>query len=152
MEYTMYVLVGFIILLSVLLAFLYIKYQEKADEYLSLANKSNFFRKKQVMRPDEYVEYKKIASTTDLNKFIIIPQAPLTMFIDIKNEFRDHQNLYKNLGMKSVDFLIVDRKTLEPVKAIELNGRSHFASGRKNRDAEVTEILKSIGVELEVVV
>jgi hypothetical protein len=104
------------------------------------------------MRPEEYEEYQKLYATIDHNKYLIISQAPLTMFIDIKKDFKDHQNLYHVLGMKTVDFLIVNRNSLEPLKAIELNGKSHLLSGRKNRDSEVRDIIIKLGIEFEEII
>ena len=47
---------------------------------------------------------------------------------------------------KSVDFVICDVLTLVPVAAIEVDGRSHLLSERRDRDAFVNAVFAEIGV------
>ncbi len=49
---------------------------------------------------------------------------------------------------KSVDFVICDVMTLEPVAAIEVDDRSHFLPERRQRDAFVNAVFREIGVPL----
>ena len=49
---------------------------------------------------------------------------------------------------KSIDFVICDVMTLEPVAAIEVDDRSHFLPERRQRDAFVNAVFREIGVPL----
>jgi hypothetical protein len=49
---------------------------------------------------------------------------------------------------KSVDFVICDVMTLEPVAAIEVDDRSHFLHERRQRDAFVNAVFLEIGLPL----
>ena len=49
---------------------------------------------------------------------------------------------------KSVDFVICDVWTLDPVAAIEVNDRSHFLPERHDRDAFVNAVFAEIGLPL----
>ena len=49
---------------------------------------------------------------------------------------------------KSVDFVICDVLTLDPVAAIEVDDRSHLLPKRRDRDAFVNEVFAEIGVPL----
>jgi len=49
---------------------------------------------------------------------------------------------------KSVDFVICDVLTLDPVAAIEVDDRSHLLPGRRDRDAFVNAVFAEIGLPL----
>jgi hypothetical protein len=49
---------------------------------------------------------------------------------------------------KSIDFVICDVLTLDPVAAIEVDDRSHLAPERRDRDAFVNAVFAEIGVPL----
>ena len=49
---------------------------------------------------------------------------------------------------KSVDFVICDVLTLDPVAAIEVDDRSHLLPERRDRDAFVNAVFAEIGVPL----
>ena len=141
-----------LLLFFILACFFYhFKYKAIQDEYLLLALNKNFFNKKNIMRKDEAYLYDDIIKKTGTEKYLVIPQAPLTMFIDVRSGLKDHDNLWKVLGKKTVDFLIVDRETMLPVEAVELNGSSHMLSGRKTRDSVVRDILEKCGIKLKIV-
>jgi Protein of unknown function (DUF2726) len=49
---------------------------------------------------------------------------------------------------KSVDFVVCDVLTLDPVAAIEVDDRSHLLPERRNRDAFVNAVFAEIGLPL----
>ncbi len=121
--------------------------QKDEDKYVQLANKDDFFeRKYSILRYDELKLFNVLKSIIGDN-YYIFPQVHLSEMVAIKSAFKDHDNLYEILGNKSVDFGVFTKDKMRPLLAIELNGSSHFLSGRTNRDALVKNILKKVGVE-----
>ena len=49
---------------------------------------------------------------------------------------------------KSIDFVICDAVTLDPVAAIEVDDRTHLLARRKQRDTFVNSVFKEIGLPL----
>ncbi len=49
---------------------------------------------------------------------------------------------------KSVDFIICNRWTLDPVMAIEVDDRSYLALARRQRDAFVDKLFAEVGLPL----
>lgn len=138
------------ILVGLICTFVYLFYRaigqrDKArDDLLQFANKGDFFTKKQYMRPDEYEFYKKLQNIIGPD-YYLFPQVHLSSIIDIKNNFKDHDNLYFLLGNKSVDYVVLN-KLMFPIMVIELNGKSHFWNNRKNRDELVKSLVTKIGI------
>lgn len=74
-------------------------------------------------------------------KFIVIPQAHLSMFIDHRVGGQNWKAAFSTINGKSVDFLLVEKDTLKPVIAIELDDWSHKQEDRILRDEKVRKIL-----------
>jgi hypothetical protein len=81
-------------------------------------------------------------------KFIIIPQAHLSTFLDHKLKGQNWKGAFSSINGKSVDFLLVEKTTLKPVMAIELDDWSHKREDRIARDEKVKGILDSVGIVL----
>jgi very-short-patch-repair endonuclease len=52
----------------------------------------------------------------------------------------------RRLSQKHVDFVVYDRFTAAIIAVVELDDRSHDAKDRRNRDAFVDGVLRSLGV------
>jgi len=141
-----------VILISLIVAFAYMtfwfryKYLQKVDELLEIADKDDFFTKKpSVMRADERKLFDVLMKLYS-NLYYVFPQVKLTSLLDVKEKVKDHDNVYRTLEYKSVDFALFDRTNLSPVLAIELNGKSHFQFNRINRDKKVESVLTKAGI------
>lgn len=118
------------------------------DALLQMANKDNYFDKKaSLLRSDELSFYNTLQSIIS-DKFYIFPQVHLSDLVNIKNSSRDHENLYQLLGNKSVDYVVFTKPSMAPILAIELNGASHYAAQRQNRDKFVKTLFDSVGIKL----
>lgn len=115
------------------------------DELLMFANKGDFFMKRKYMRDDEYEFYQQLQRIIG-SEYYLYPQVHLSSIIDIKNNFKDHDNLYLLLGNKSVDYVVLS-KQMFPLLVIELNGKSHFWNTRRNRDRLVESLVTKIGIK-----
>lgn len=81
-------------------------------------------------------------------RFIVIPQAHLSTFINHKVKGQNWKGAFSVINGKSVDFLLVEKNTLKPVVAIELDDWSHKKEDRILRDEKVKKILDESGVLL----
>lgn len=142
-----------VILVSLIVVFAYMtfwfryKYLQKVDELLEIADKDDFFAKKpSIMRADERKLFDVLTKLYS-DSYYVFPQVKLTSLLDVKEKVKDHDNVYRTLEYKSVDFALFNRANLSPVLAIELNGKSHFQFNRINRDKKVESVLTKAGIK-----
>ena len=120
---------------------------QKDDELLNLANqKDYFYNKKSIMRDDERYLFEILCKTIPPGYFVF-PQINLSHIIGVKNNIKDHDNLFRAIDHRSLDYVIFD-SNFSPVIAIELNGESHFQYSRQNRDEAVKNILEKSKIKL----
>jgi len=53
---------------------------------------------------------------------------------------------FNQVSSKHVDFVLCDAQTLRPVLAVELDDRSHLRANRRNRDAFVDRVFRTMGL------
>lgn len=83
-------------------------------------------------------------------KYYVFPQVHLSSLLkhDVNNG-QDWRAALSKIQRKSVDFVLVDKVTLETAYAIELDDRTHDASRlRRERDELVNEIFFDTGIPL----
>jgi len=140
------ILIAFIVLSAWIAIYYRDKYFKTRDDLLDLADKRGFFTKKHsIMRQDEKLLFDVLMKLYG-EKYYIFPQVRLAAILDVKNDVKDHDNLYRQIDHLSLDYVIFDRTTLAPLVAVELNGKSHYQWNRQNRDQKVTNILKNAGI------
>src|SRR3989338_10289344 len=123
------------------------KYSKASDDLLKLANNSGFFTKKpSVMRQDEKQLFDILMKAFG-DKYFIFPQMKLSNVLDVKNNLKDHDNLYREIDHRSLDFVFFDKQNISPVLAIELNGESHQMYNRINRDQVIEDILTKANIK-----
>lgn len=71
-----------------------------------------------------------------LNRLLYFPNAP------------GRQSWQNRVNTRSIDFLIVDPKSLRPMVAIELDDKSHLTEKREQRDATVNTLCAGAGLRL----
>ena len=80
-------------------------------------------------------EFYLLLSTAIQNNYAILQQVSLNSIIDKKL-----QNTFRNELFRSIDFVIADPNTTQPLLLIELNDLSHLRPDRQARDQKVKEI------------
>ena len=86
----------------------------------------------------------------DLFSSLPFPNAKILRLFRLWRVFR----LFAQVGArnridrKTVDFLLVDPQSLDPIAAIEVDDRSHESERARNRDALVNSVLKDIDLRL----
>lgn len=91
--------------------------------------------------------YKKLTSALH-NNFIIVPQAHLSMIFNHTVYGQNWRGAFSVINGKSIDFLIIDRGTFQPLLGIELDDSSHERHNRQERDKIVNAIFKQTNLPL----
>lgn len=144
---TFSLLIGFVVMLAWIAIYYRDKYNKTRDELLDLADTRGFFSKKpSIMRTDER-QFFDILVKLYGDKYYIYPQVRLAAILDVKNDVKDHDNLYRLIDHLSLDFVLFDKEIMSPVIAIELNGKSHLQFNRRNRDQKVESVLTKAGIK-----
>lgn len=82
------------------------------------------------------------------NKYYIFPQVHLSSLLNEKIKGQNWARAFRHINGKSVDFVLVDKKTLKTICAIECDDYTHDREDRIKRDKEVNKIFKSAGIPL----
>lgn len=107
-----------------------------------LEKKSYLYSKKQaIMTKTEVNFYLKLQNIIG-EKYIVIPQAHISMFLDHKIPGQSWKGAFSRINGKSVDFLICEKEELKPIFAIELDDYSHGREDRVIRDEFVNSIFR----------
>lgn len=109
--------------------------------------KYNYKVKKSVMTIAEENFYKKLTSALHDN-YVIVPQAHLSMIFDHTVYGQNWRGAFSVINGKSIDFLIIDHNTLQPLLGIELDDSSHERRDRQERDKIVNAIFGQTNLPL----
>jgi len=82
------------------------------------------------------------------NQYYIFPQINLDKLIKVTDK-RNFYSYFNKINRKSVDFVIVNKNTLETIKVIELDDYTHKWSTRIKRDYQVNKIFEKVGIPIE---
>ncbi len=110
-------------------------------------NKHSYFTKELVMTQTEAEFFKKLNSVAS-ERYFVFPQVHLSALLDHKVKGQDWGIAFRHINGKSVDFVLCDKVTLQPVYAIELDDLTHERRDRVTRDAEVERIFKEARLPL----
>jgi very-short-patch-repair endonuclease len=81
-------------------------------------------------------------------RYYVFPQVHLSALLDHKIKGQEWTYAFRHINGKSVDYVLCDRMTLQPVYAIELDDYTHDQNDRKTRDTEVERIFQGAGLQL----
>lgn len=142
------VLAGFLVALGFIALYYRDKYFKTRDEFLDLADSKGFFTRKSSLMWDSEKHVFNMLLKLYGEKFYIFPQVRLSALLNVKNDVKDHDNLYRTIDHYSIDYVFFEKLNISPIIAIELNGSSHFAVNRRNRDKKISHILENAGISL----
>lgn len=106
-----------------------------------------FVKKECLLNQAERVFYEKLLVILPQDK-VIFPQVVLSNIIKCntsKDKFWKYQN---KINKKTVDFVIFDKKNLQPILVIEYDGSTHDRPDRIKRDDFVAGALVAAGIKL----
>ena len=78
----------------------------------------------------------------------MFPQVHLSALLDHKVKGQDWRIAFRHINGKSVDYVLCDKATLQPVYAIELDDYTHERRDRVARDSEVERMFKVANLPL----
>lgn len=79
---------------------------------------------------------------------VLFPKIRIADVLSVKSGSEKRQSLLNKISSKHFDFLVCDRKWLEPRMAIELDDASHRKPARQARDAFLNGACKAAGLPL----
>jgi hypothetical protein len=80
--------------------------------------------------------------------YYVFPQLSISKLVTLPDNLKRNWALINKIDRKSVDFVLFDKSTLNPVIAIELDGSSHNSFSRQERDSFVDQVFSTAGVPL----
>lgn len=95
----------------------------------------------------ELIFYQRLVNIAG-DRYQIVPQAHLSSFINHKIKGQNWRGAFSVINGKSIDFLLCEKMTLQPVYAIELDDATHLKEDRIKRDQLVEGILREINIPL----
>lgn len=130
-----YLLLGVIILIiiSVAIAPRKVKYHYNAKAYIMTRAEVDLYNKLRTICKDRYY---------------IFPQIHLSSLLDHRVKNQNFRAAFYHINGKSVDFVLVDQKTMKTKYIIELDDYTHNRRDRKSRDMEVDRIFGEVGIPL----
>ena len=84
--------------------------------------------------------YRFLCKTFD-QEYLIFPQMHLDSIVNYSGEEKHSWGAFQHINRKSVDYVLCDKLTLQPICAIELDDWTHTWRKRIQRDIEVERIL-----------
>lgn len=112
---------------------------------------NNIYEKKRYLTTIKEVEFytilQEIATKYDLAVF---SQVVLYELVNIKlNKYdKDYLKYWNKISSKSIDFVIINKKTTKILQCIELDDNTHNNKKRIERDIFINELFKSINLPL----
>ena len=103
--------------------------------------------KKHLMTPREEDCFRVLNRIFD-KKYYIIPQVHLSALFDHEVAGQNYKGAFSHINGKSVDFVLMNKETLRPICAIEIDDYSHNSVNRYKRDVEVERIFKEANLAL----
>lgn len=81
-------------------------------------------------------------------KYYIAPQVHLSALFEHRISGQSWRGAFSHINGKSVDYVLLDKESLKPRCAVELDDSSHNTDERRARDAEVERIFDKAGFPL----
>lgn len=105
------------------------------------------YQARQIFTRNEWVNYQKLRDVAAVKHYIVCPKVRLLDIIEPRKGEQKYKTLFYKVQSKHVDFVICDQEMR--IKAIiELDDNSHDRQDRKERDAFVDLILRSVGYKV----
>ncbi len=82
------------------------------------------------------------------DRYYIFCQVNVHSLLKVQKGEKEYWKYMNKINQKSVDFVLTDKNSFEPLVAIELDDLSHNFQNRKNRDVYINEAFKAGGIPL----
>ena len=108
-----------------------------------------YSKKESVMSPSEQKYFRKLEQQYGQNHYIFC-QVALDRIINTTDQ-KHFYTYWNKINKKSIDFVLVDKQTLQTVKLIELNDYTHNSVKRKQRDEYLKKVCEAAALIIEFV-
>ncbi len=120
---------------------------EISDDSILPLSQYQYRAKKHIMTNYEEKSYRKLISVFN-KKFYVIPQISLATLLDHKVRGQNWYGAFQHINRKTVDYILLNKITLELICAVELDDYTHEWEKRRERDLEVERIFREAGIPL----
>lgn len=152
MPITLFLFVVFLIMFALMFlnAMIWkVKYQDELDKNLYLSGQLNPYQRKKYFLTSSEKELFKILQSSEIeDAYFIFPQLHLSTLLEVKDDLIDLRGRFDWLNKLYVDFVLFDRRNLEPRLVIELNDSTHKWKSRRTRDEFVKTALQKNNIPL----
>lgn len=128
----------------------YYKNQKKTNTEKNKTEQwNNYYKqKKYITTLNENEFYKVLIEIVKELDLILYSQVSLYAIIQVKNEYKEYDEFFDNIKSKSIDFVIVDKKTNKIKICIELDDNTHKQWKRKQRDKFINKLFDDLKIPL----
>ena len=138
-----------LVTVSVFTILFYIRFMDERNKNLVIQGKLEPFKRKgYLLTPHEMELFWILQKSSISSDYFIFPQLHLSTLLSVKDEMNDLQGKFDWLNKLFVDFVIFDRKNIQPLMVIELNDSTHMWTNRKARDQFVKDALEKNDIPL----
>ena len=141
-----YLLLGVIILAVIVI--LIIKRASSSETRKVFKNNKYAYTAKTLIMSKTEAEFFKKLNLVAGERYFVFPQVHLSALLDHHVSGQDWGIAFRHINGKSVDFVLCDKETLQPVYALELDDDTHSRRDRVDRDAEVERIFSQARLPL----
>ena len=106
---------------------------------------SGYIKRPYLFTSTEFTFYKTLRPAVG-NRFTILVKVRIADLVDVERGAAKRKPKLNRIMMKHVDFVLCDPRTMVPTLLIELDGSSHEADDRRERDALVDAIYTAVGL------
>ena len=99
------------------------------------------------MTPSEQKYFRKLEQQYGQTHYIFC-QVALDRIINTTDQ-KNFYTYWNKINKKSIDFVLVDKQSLQTVKLIELNDYTHNTAKRKQRDEYLLKVCEAAGLTIE---
>lgn len=110
-------------------------------------NFADGYQAKKLLTDNERAQYKKLKDIAEVKGYVVCPKVRLFDVIEPRKNHDKYKTLMYKIQAKHVDFVICD-KNMSIKSIVELDDSSHDRPDRKERDAFVDLILRSVGYKV----
>jgi hypothetical protein len=107
-----------------------------------------FYSLKQSFITPSEKEFYKILSEVAADRYYIFPQIHLSSLFENDTNGRYHKLAFQRINRMSVDYVLCDKITLEPIYAVELDDPSHNEYDSRKNDDIKNDLFKQMNLPL----
>lgn len=118
-----------------------------ANKIKTIEKSYKYYAKNHIMTKREERFFRELCQIFEKQCYVI-PQVHLSALLEHKVKGQNWKGAFAHIHQKSVDYVLLRKKDLSVLCAVELDDITHTTSNRRKRDIEVERIFKQVGIPL----